>query len=85
MILSGGILSVRCCNALLIVILSCSQLGAQTLDELARKAAQEGVVNFYGTLAQIKIRPAKIYPIGTEEIKDWKKYEKIWKETFNLR
>ena len=32
-----------------------------------------------------KIRPAKIYPIGTEEIKDWKKYEKIWKEVFNLR
>ena len=32
-----------------------------------------------------KIRPAKIYPIGTEEIKDWKKYEKVWKELFNLR
>ena len=32
-----------------------------------------------------KIRPAKIYPIGTEEIKDWKKYEKVWKEVFNLR
>ena len=32
-----------------------------------------------------KIRPAKVYPIGTEEIKDWKKYEKVWKEAFNLR
>jgi hypothetical protein len=32
-----------------------------------------------------KIRPAKIYPIGTEEIKNWKKYEKVWKEVFNLR
>ncbi len=32
-----------------------------------------------------KIRPAKIYPIGTEEIKDWKKYEKVWKEVFKLR
>ena len=32
-----------------------------------------------------KVRPAKIYPIGTEEIKDWKKYEKVWKETFKLR
>jgi len=32
-----------------------------------------------------KIKPDKIYPIGTEEIKDWKKYEKIWKEVFNLR
>jgi iron(III) transport system substrate-binding protein len=32
-----------------------------------------------------KIRPEKIYPIGTEEIKDWKKYEKIWKEIFKLR
>jgi iron(III) transport system substrate-binding protein len=32
-----------------------------------------------------KIRPAKIYPIRTEEIKDWKKYEKVWKEVFKLR
>jgi len=26
-----------------------------------------------------------VYPIGTDEIKEWKKYEKIWKETFKLR
>ena len=32
-----------------------------------------------------KIRPAKIYPIGTEEIKEWRKYEKSWKEIFKLR
>jgi iron(III) transport system substrate-binding protein len=32
-----------------------------------------------------KIRPERIYPIGTDEIKDWKKYEKIWKEIFKLR
>ena len=32
-----------------------------------------------------KIRPETIYPIGTDEIKDWKKYEKVWKETFKLR
>jgi iron(III) transport system substrate-binding protein len=32
-----------------------------------------------------KIRPEKIYPIGTAEIKDWKKYEKVWKEVFKLR
>jgi iron(III) transport system substrate-binding protein len=32
-----------------------------------------------------KIRPAKIYPIGVAEIKDWKKYEKTWKEIFKLR
>jgi len=32
-----------------------------------------------------KIRPATIYAIGTGEIKDWKKYEKIWKEIFKLR
>jgi iron(III) transport system substrate-binding protein len=32
-----------------------------------------------------KIRPAKIYPIGADEIKDWKKFEKIWKEIFKLR
>ena len=32
-----------------------------------------------------KIRPAVLYPIGTNEIKDWKKYEKTWKEIFKLR
>ncbi len=32
-----------------------------------------------------KIRPAVLYPIGTDEIKEWKKYEKIWKEVFKLR
>jgi iron(III) transport system substrate-binding protein len=32
-----------------------------------------------------KIRPATLYPIGTNEIKEWKKYEKSWKEIFKLR
>jgi len=32
-----------------------------------------------------KIRPAVLYPIGTNEIRDWKKYEKVWKEVFKLR
>lgn len=32
-----------------------------------------------------KTRPEKIYPIGAAEIRDWKKYEKIWKEIFALR
>jgi iron(III) transport system substrate-binding protein len=32
-----------------------------------------------------KIRPATIYPIGTEEIKEWRRYEKLWKEIFKLR
>jgi iron(III) transport system substrate-binding protein len=32
-----------------------------------------------------KIRPEKIYPIGIAEIKNWKKYEKIWKDIFKLR
>ena len=31
------------------------------------------------------IRPAILYPIGTNEIKDWKVYEKKWKEIFNIR
>src|SRR6266498_4866410 len=32
-----------------------------------------------------KIRPAVLYPIGTDEIKQWPKYEKVWKEIFKLR
>jgi len=61
MMLTGRILSMRCFNALLIVSLFYSRLGAQTLDELARKAAQEGVINFYGTLAQVNAE--KILPV----------------------
>ncbi|MSP39644.1 MAG: extracellular solute-binding protein [Deltaproteobacteria bacterium] len=32
-----------------------------------------------------KIRPATIYPVGVEDIKDFSRYEKIWKEIFKLR
>lgn len=32
-----------------------------------------------------KIKPAVVYPIGTEEIKEWRRYEKVWKEIFKLR
>lgn len=32
-----------------------------------------------------KIRPATLYPIGTSEIKEWRRYEKSWKEIFKLR
>ena len=32
-----------------------------------------------------KTRPEKIYPIGVAEIKEFPKYEKIWKEIFRLR
>ena len=32
-----------------------------------------------------KIRPDKIYAIGAADIKDFAKYEKVWKEVFKLR
>jgi len=32
-----------------------------------------------------KIRPAKIYAVGADDIKQFTKYEKIWKEIFKLR
>ena len=32
-----------------------------------------------------KIRPKAIYPIGVEDLKQFSKYEKIWKEIFKLR
>jgi len=32
-----------------------------------------------------KNRPEKIYPVGVAEIKEWPRYEKIWKEVFKLR
>jgi len=32
-----------------------------------------------------KNRPEKIYPVGVAEIKEWPRYEKIWKEIFKLR
>jgi len=32
-----------------------------------------------------KTRPAKVYPVGENDIKDFPKYEKMWKEIFGLR
>ena len=32
-----------------------------------------------------KIRPAKFYAVGVEDLKQFAKYEKIWKEVFKLR
>lgn len=61
MTVTRWILSMRCFKALLIVTLFHSQVCAQTLDEVYRKAAQEGVVNFYGTLAQVNAE--KILPV----------------------
>ena len=32
-----------------------------------------------------KIRPQNIYAVGVEDLKQYTKYEKIWKEVFKLR
>jgi len=32
-----------------------------------------------------KTRPAKVYPVGENDVKDYPKYEQIWKEIFGLR
>ena len=32
-----------------------------------------------------KIKPATIYPVTADDMKDFSKYEKIWKEVFKLR
>jgi hypothetical protein len=31
------------------------------------------------------VRPKKIYAVGVDDIKQFKKYEKIWKGVFKLR
>ena len=31
------------------------------------------------------IRPERLYPLGVDDIKEYPKYEKIWKEVFKLR
>ena len=31
------------------------------------------------------VRPKKIYAIGADDVKEFKKYEKVWKEVFKLR
>ena len=31
------------------------------------------------------IKPEKIYPLGVDDIKEYPKYEKIWKEIFKIR
>ena len=53
--------SVMCFKAILFAILFHSPAQAQNLEELYRKAMPEGVVNFYGTLAQVNAE--KILPV----------------------
>ena len=31
------------------------------------------------------IKPEKLYPLGVDDIKEYPKYEKIWKEIFKIR
>ena len=45
----------------LVSLVSVSQSGADTLDDLHKKAVKEGVVSFYGTLAQVNAE--KILPV----------------------
>jgi ABC-type Fe3+ transport system substrate-binding protein len=33
----------------------------------------------------LPVRPKKIYAVGVDDLKQFTKYEKIWKEIFNLR
>jgi hypothetical protein len=33
----------------------------------------------------LPVRPKKIYAVSVDDLKQFKKYEKIWKEIFNLR
>jgi iron(III) transport system substrate-binding protein len=62
MSLSDRILSKICVKAVLFAILfHLDAAQGQTLDELYRKAMPEGVVNFYGTLAQVNAE--KILPV----------------------
>jgi hypothetical protein len=49
-----------CLVVLVISAAAIRQARAQTGDDLYKKAAQEGIVNFYGTLAQIN---AEILPV----------------------
>jgi len=32
-----------------------------------------------------KTRPVKVYPVAEQDVKDYPKYEKMWKEIFGLR
>jgi ABC-type Fe3+ transport system substrate-binding protein len=32
-----------------------------------------------------KVRPSQIYPVTADDLKDYSKYDKVWKEIFKLR
>jgi iron(III) transport system substrate-binding protein len=57
-----------------------------TSEEGQKVYAQGGRASAHPKVQPVeKIRPEKIYPIGVSEIKEWRKYEKIWEEIFKLR
>jgi hypothetical protein len=54
-------LALECLVVLVMSVATVREARAQTGDDLYKKAAQEGIVNFYGTLAQINAE--KILPV----------------------
>jgi iron(III) transport system substrate-binding protein len=66
-------------SALLFARWAMSQEGQKAYSEGGRTPAHPKVE------PSEKTRPEAIYAIGAEEIKEWPKYEKIWKEIFKLR
>jgi hypothetical protein len=78
----------------MIMLLLISRLATgESINEVHKKALKEGgTLNFYGTLPanpkvepRDKIRPKVFYAIGSDDIKKFSKYQKIWNDIFKLR
>jgi iron(III) transport system substrate-binding protein len=66
-------------SALLFARWIASEEGQRAMSEAGRTPAHPRVE------PKEKIRPEKIYPLGPDSIKEWSKYEPIWKDIFQLR
>ena len=63
-----------------------SKQGLASTSHTAQKDAEGGRAPAHPKVKPIDpIRPERLYPLGVDDIKEYPKYEKIWKDVFKLR
>ena len=69
------------------VVLTLKGFDFRIASEEGQKAyAEAGATPAHPSVPPLeKTRPEKIYPVGLDDLKDYPKYQKQWKETFGLR
>ena len=62
------------------------QPGKKSSEEGQRVYARAGATPAHPKVEPVeRVRPANVYMLGQDDVKEFPKYEKIWKEIFQIR